>query len=53
MDVSYKEVNFHEYCPKCKHDKDAEVKDPCNLCLHVIYRLGTEVPDNFEPKEEK
>lgn len=34
MDDAYKEVYFHEYCKKCKHEKNAENEEPCFECLN-------------------
>ena len=48
MNENYKEVNFFEYCKKCKHLDWDETKDPCNDCLAEFCREGTEVPLYFE-----
>lgn len=34
MDDAYKEVYFHEYCKKCKHEKNPENEEPCFECLN-------------------
>ena len=41
-------VKFHRYCRTCKNYKTEEYKEPCNECLEVPARLGTEVPLNYE-----
>lgn len=48
VDSSYKEVNFMKYCFLCKHGTKKEKMDPCNSCLEVGMREGTEVPEYFE-----
>ena len=44
MEYLYKEVNFHEYCPKCKYAKVDDIKDPCNMCLSI---------PNYIPEKDK
>lgn len=51
MDSDNKEVRFDIYCQTCKHWNLNEVKDPCNECLEVAMREGTEKPDKWEKKE--
>lgn len=48
MDVSNKEVRFDLYCQKCKNYDKKDEEEPCNDCLSVGYRYGTEKPDKFE-----
>ncbi|MDT3386451.1 MAG: hypothetical protein LIR46_01585 [Bacteroidota bacterium] len=44
-------VAFDKYCDKCEfHDKDP-AHDPCNDCLAVGGREGTDVPINYKEKE--
>ena len=50
MDSDNKEVRFDIYCQTCKHKDLNEVKDPCNDCLAVSIREGTEKPDRWEEK---
>lgn len=33
MEYPFKEVDYHDFCPKCKHKNVEDVKDPCNECL--------------------
>lgn len=44
-------VNFSKYCPICKWADKSPTKDPCNDCLAVGGRQGTEKPVNFEEEE--
>lgn len=48
---NYKEVYFHQYCPKCKFKDVDEVEDPCNECLTMFARENSHKPEKFE--EEK
>jgi len=43
-----KQVNFMKYCWLCKYGSRKENMDPCNICLEVAMREGTEVPEYFE-----
>lgn len=47
-DYEYKEVHFHEYCPKCKHRKVKNHEEPCNECLGEPTNLYTHKPVKFE-----
>lgn len=51
MDERYKEVYFHEYCKKCKHEEVKDVKDPCNECLGEPINLYSHKPIRFEEKD--
>ena len=51
MDPKYKEVYFHEYCKKCKHEEVEDVKDPCNECLGEPTNLYSHKPIRFEEKD--
>ena len=46
-DSEVKEVNFMRYCWLCKFGPRNEKLDPCNICLEVAMREGTEVPEYF------
>lgn len=46
----YKEVNFKNYCDKCRHRDLNEKMDPCNDCLEIGMREGTSKPEYFEEK---
>jgi len=53
-----KEVRFDKYCKTCKHyahkfpneDFSFEAQEPCNTCLEVGMREGTEKPEYWEEK---
>lgn len=47
------EVEFHEYCPICKHADVPETKDPCNECLGAPYNLNSCKPINWEEDDER
>lgn len=49
-DYEYKEVYFHEYCKKCKHEKIKNHEEPCNECLSEPTNLYTHKPVKFEEK---
>lgn len=50
--MNKKFVAFEAYCKKCKYEELDGWKDPCNECLTVGGREGTEKPLKFEEKEE-
>ena len=52
MDDAYKEVYFHEYCKKCKHEKNPENEEPCFECLNEPENLHSHKPVNWEAKEK-
>lgn len=43
-----KEVDFFQYCKKCKHKHTPQDKEPCTYCLDVSARENTKVPEKFE-----
>lgn len=47
MEDNMKEVRYDKYCNRCKYDS-TEKGEPCNECLEVFAREGTEKPLNFE-----
>jgi len=57
-ELRYKEVRFDKWCEKCKHyahkfpkeNFSFEAQDPCNTCLVVGMRRGTEKPVSWEEK---
>ena len=57
-DSELKEVRFDKYCKTCKHyankfpneDFSFEAQEPCNTCLEVGMREGTEKPEYWEEK---
>ena len=52
MDDAYEEVYFHEYCKKCKHEKNAENEEPCFECFNEPENLHSHKPVNWEAKEK-
>lgn len=50
MNEGLKEVMYHNYCPKCKHEDVKNHEDPCDECLSEPARLYTEKPLKFEAK---
>lgn len=46
-----KEVYFHMYCEKCKHEKVKDIDEPCNECLDNPTNLYSHKPVKFEEKE--
>lgn len=48
MEYPEKEVNFKEYCVKCKFQKVDEGEDPCNECLHHPVNLHSHKPTEFK-----
>lgn len=50
MEDNMKFVEFNKYCPTCKHYDTLEVKDPCNDCLAVGAREGSEIPEKYDKK---
>lgn len=47
-DSELKEVRFTTYCKTCKYQKRHEAQDPCNECLEIGMREGTEKPEYWE-----
>lgn len=50
-DSNTKFVNFEKWCPKCKYAEKSPTSDPCNDCLGIGGREGTNVPENYEEKD--
>lgn len=50
---AYKEVYFHEYCKKCRHEKLEETEAPCDECLNEPLNLNSHRPVRYEEKEKK
>ena len=40
--------DFRKYCPICKHSDLDENEEPCDSCLTVPLREGTEKPEKWE-----
>lgn len=47
-----KEVYFHVYCPKCKHEKVNENEYPCSDCMNRGCNEFSHKPVYFEEKEK-
>lgn len=50
---AYKEVYYHEYCKKCRHEKAPETEEPCDECLSEPINWNTHKPVKYEEKEKK
>ena len=50
---AYKEVYFHEYCKKCKHQNVKDTEVPCDECLSEPTNWNTHRPVKYEKKETK
>ena len=46
-------VDFAAYCPKCKHYKLAEYKDPCNECLSTPVNDNSMKTINYQEPKRK
>lgn len=53
MDASGKEVAFWDYCKTCEHEKVSAGESPCNECLTIFVREGTEKPVKYKKAEKK
>lgn len=53
MENKLKEVDFHKYCKKCKHQKKSESEDPCWDCLDQPVNEDSHKPIYFEEKDKK
>lgn len=49
-DQNYKEVHFHEYCKKCKHEKLKETEEPCSECMDEPLNADSHKPVRYEKK---
>lgn len=50
---NYKEVYFHEYCKKCKHEKLTEFEEPCAECINESLNADSHRPVKYEQKGPK
>ena len=46
-----KEVDFHKYCPTCKHYNKEESEDPCWDCLDQGWNEDSHKPIKWEEKD--
>lgn len=51
MDISMMEVEFGDYCKRCKYENVVESEEPCCECIIVSILEGTRKPEKFEEKE--
>ena len=51
-EINLKEVQFVDWCPKCKYFETEEVEDPCNDCLGQGWNVDSTKPINFVAKDE-
>ena len=49
---STKFVAFDQYCPTCKYSETSATHDPCNDCLAIGGRDGTDKPEYYKEKEK-
>ena len=50
-ELIYKEVDFFEYCPKCKYQTNADSEHPCDDCLAESVNLYSKKPVFFREKK--
>lgn len=50
---AYKEVYFHEYCPKCVYRKISNTEAPCDECLSEPLNWNSHKPVKYEEKGTK
>ena len=50
--MATKEVNFFEYCKKCKYFGTLAWEDPCDECLESPCNEDSHKPLNFEEEEK-
>lgn len=48
-----KEVNFHDFCPKCEYYGIPESFEPCDECLEIGTRPNSVVPEYFKEAKIK
>lgn len=47
---AYKEVYYHVYCSKCKHEDVPDTDEPCNECLDNPLNWNSHRPVKYEEK---
>ena len=50
-ELIYKEVDFFEYCPKCKYQTNTDSEYPCDDCLTESVNLYSKKPVFFREKK--
>lgn len=53
MESFYKEVDYYEYCQKCKHEDKKEEEQPCFDCLEEPVNLYSRKPVKFEEAKKR
>ena len=53
LENEYKEVYFHEYCPRCEYKDRKNEQKPCCYCMDETRRLHSHKPVNFEENDKK
>lgn len=48
----WKQVKFHEWCPKCEHFKKLDKEEPCDECLDHPCIEHSERPMNYKEKKD-
>lgn len=43
-----KEVDFFQYCKKCKHKNVPQDQEPCTYCLDISAKHNSKKPEKFE-----
>ena len=51
MDIIERIVEFHKYCPTCKHRDVEGTEEPCNECMENPVNTYSEKPVKWEEKE--
>ena len=46
--MALREVDFFNYCPKCKNKNKSEQEDPCYECLETSVKDDSRKPEFFE-----
>lgn len=44
-------VDFHKYCPTCKHTAKSGYEEPCDECLKEPVNLFSHKPVKFEERK--
>lgn len=53
MEIKFKEVDYHGYCPRCIHNDKKENEDPCWDCLTEGVNEDSHKPVYFEPIKQR
>ena len=47
---NYKEIDYENYCLKCKFKDRTGDQIPCTYCMDEDVKLGSKIPTKFEEK---